>query len=246
MHAVLRRTDRRVPRRRVCRLACPRQRPRPDRVRPPAGRSVGSCIRAATRHRCGLARTVPRRRRCGAQLRRRDRSGPGGQHPPWPADPRGLGGLATPTGRLPEPGHERHLRPLPASAAPGRGARGGGGRPHAAHPAEPRGREAQPARRHGPRDLPRPRGEPGARRGPLRARDPSVSDRRRPAAGAACRRRRGGWRSLRRLRRVPRGDAARRERRVGDRRAALLGAAPREGAARLRRTGAPRARPRRL
>ena len=45
-----------------------------------------------------------------------------------PADRRGLRGLAPPARRLPQPRHERHLRPLPASAPTdgGAGRRGRG------------------------------------------------------------------------------------------------------------------------
>ena len=121
------------------------------------------------------------------------------------------------------PGMQRHLH---ASSCTGcgrwRSSSDAAVEPHAADPGQPRRRDAQPAARARAGDLPRPRREPGARRRPLRARDPARAGRRRAASGEARRGGRGRRRRLRRVRRVPRGDAPRRHRRVGPRRGALL------------------------
>ena len=146
------------------------------------------------------------------ELRRGDRPRAGDQHPARPPDRRGLRGLAPAARRLPQPGHDRHLRPLPApAAADGRAGRCRGGA-HAPDPRQPRGRQAQPAaRRWCPRSsstAPRTRHGPGARYvrdilpaqmedGALRAKLAEAGE----AAGVGVRRvRRRSWRRCARRR----------------------------------------------
>ncbi len=111
--------------------------------------------------------------RCRARVRRADRPRPGHQHPARPSDRRGLRGLAPAAGHLPQPRHERHLRPLPAPIAADRGAGRLGGRADAPDPGQSHRWHAQPAAGHGAVDLPGPRRQPGARRGALSPRDPA-------------------------------------------------------------------------
>ena len=131
---------------------------------------------AFDRRRAADARWLERfrsRPRCRGRIRRADRPRPCRQHPARPSDRRGLRGLAPAAGHLPQPRHERHLRPLPAPIAADRGAGGFGGRAHAPDPEQSHRWHAQPAAGHGAVDLPGSSGQPGARRSALSPRDPA-------------------------------------------------------------------------